>query len=256
MSVELLKEKWKTVKFNFDFTPINNNALQVSSFGNIRSVSANHGKINNLKGSDINGYKIIRLKFYKPREAPNKRKLTIQQNEIIKEETVLQELENTKKKNKTAVKEQQKKVSDLKKLLSLAYEADRKSRCVYWHSLVHRLVAEHFIKKTSKKQTIASHIDFNKNNNSAVNIAWMTKEENLAHQKNNPNIIAAFEKRKLQNPETFSSSKLKTKQVVEIKLLLAQLNKVSELAKKFKVSETQIRRIKSGENWSGISIQA
>ena len=101
MSVELLKEKWKTVKFNFDFTPINNNALQVSSLGNIRSVSANDGKINNLKGSDINGYKIIRLKFYKPREASHKRKLTIQQNEIIKEETVLHELENDKKKNKT-----------------------------------------------------------------------------------------------------------------------------------------------------------
>lgn len=254
MSNEVSKEKWKTVKFNLDFTPTNNHSLQVSSLGNLRSVNNINGKVNNIKGSLVNGYNIIRLKFYKQRESSGKRKLTIQLNEVIKEENILQELQSTKNKNKKAYNEQAQKVLELKKSLTKAYENDRKNRSVYWHALVHRLVAENFVKKTDRKQTIVAHIDHNKNNNVASNLVWMTKEVNFEHQKNNPNTIAALEKRKMQNPESFGSSKLKVKQVVEIKKELSKNTKVVDLAKKFKVSETQIRRIKSGENWSMITI--
>lgn len=252
MSTELLKEKWKTVKFDFDFTPTNNYSLQVSNLGNLRSVNTTDGKTNIIKGSTVNGYNIIRLKFYKQREALGKRKLTTQLNEVIKEEQNLQQLQGGK--NKKALNEQNLKVDNLKKELTKAYENDRKSRTVYWHALVHRLVAQYFVKKTSKKQTIVSHIDFNKNNNAAENIAWMTKEENLEHQKNNPHTKAALQKRKLEKPDSFASSKLKLKQVVYIKKELSSNTTVKELAQKFKVSETQIRRIKSGENWSLVTI--
>jgi hypothetical protein len=254
MSNEILKEKWKTVKFNLDFTPTNNHSLQVSSLGNLRSINNLNGKVNHIKGSTVNGYNIIRLKFYKQREASGKRKLTIQLNEVIKEENILQELEATKNKNKKAYNEQAQKVATLKKTLTKAYDTDRKNRSVYWHALVHRLVAENFVKKTDRKQTVVAHIDYDKNNNAATNLVWMTKEVNIEHQKTNPNTIAAIEKRKTLNPESLGSSKLKTKHVLEIKKELAKNTKVVELAKKFKVSETQIRRIKSGENWSMITI--
>ena len=55
--------------------------------------------------------------------------------------------------------------------------------------LVHRLVAETFIKHP-KNKNVVNHIDYNKENNCVENLEWTTQQENLAHSKNN--IVKAY----------------------------------------------------------------
>ena len=46
---------------------------------------------------------------------------------------------------------------------------------------LHRLVAEHFIKKKSDMYTDINHIDGNKQNNTVDNLEWCTRSENMKH---------------------------------------------------------------------------
>lgn len=46
---------------------------------------------------------------------------------------------------------------------------------------LHRLVAEHFIGSPNATQTDVNHIDGNKQNNSASNLEWCTRSENMKH---------------------------------------------------------------------------
>jgi hypothetical protein len=58
-------EKWKDVSFDFKFT--NDYRLQVSNQGNLKAFNK-FSPGEPLKGSTINGYRIIRLKLYKPKD--------------------------------------------------------------------------------------------------------------------------------------------------------------------------------------------
>ncbi len=106
---------------------------------------------------------------------------------------------------------------------------------------VHRLVAKQFLKQPSKKHKVIIHLNFNKNDNHYKNLKWATVEEQFIHFRNSPN--------------KKTSSKLTVAQVQSIKKLL-QKGKLSlkEIGKKFGVSDMQIFRIKTGENWGHIKI--
>ncbi len=65
MAKDFTGEKWKAVSFDFDYT--NDFRLEVSNFGRLRTFNK-ISKGNILKGSMINGYRIVRLRFYTPRE--------------------------------------------------------------------------------------------------------------------------------------------------------------------------------------------
>ncbi len=65
MTKDYPSEQWKTVKFDLEFT--NESRLEVSNFGRLRSFNKiSDGNL--VNGSMINGYRIIRLKLYRPRE--------------------------------------------------------------------------------------------------------------------------------------------------------------------------------------------
>lgn len=66
---------------------------------------------------------------------------------------------------------------------------------------VHRLVAEHFIKKENKNHNIVNHKDGDKTNNNIKNLEWCTQKENVAHAINNH----------LFNPHNQNRSKVKFK---------------------------------------------
>jgi hypothetical protein len=117
--------------------------------------------------------------------------------------------------------------------------------------LLHRLVAKHFLPKPTGKQKFIMHLDFDKENNHYRNLKWATQEEVTKHAKKNPTVIQALKKR-LKNLDGGYNTKLNPVKVKQIKSFLKQGKTLKELANKYKVSDMQIHRIRTGENWSHI----
>lgn len=113
---------------------------------------------------------------------------------------------------------------------------------------LHRLVAEYFSKKPSPKHNFVIHTDHVKENNSADNLKWVTHDAQIAHALKDPNVLER------QNPE--EGPKLNAAKVRQIKRALKAKKQptLKALAKQFKVSDMQIHRIKTGENWSHITV--
>lgn len=116
------------------------------------------------------------------------------------------------------------------------------------HHLIHRLVAEYFLPKPKRNQKIIIHLNFNKKDNHYKNLQWVTQLEATAHQIKNPVVIKAKKKIR-ESIGSSSNSKLTVAKVVTIKKLLASGKTLKEIALRFGVSDMQIHRIKTGENW-------
>lgn len=118
------------------------------------------------------------------------------------------------------------------------------------HNLyIHRLVGEYFCNRKSKKHSFVLHKDHVKENNKAANLVWATLEEQIAHAKKDPNVLKHI------SPE--KGPKLTAVKVKEIKKELFKSKvppTLKKLAKKYRVSDMQIHRIKIGENWSHVKI--
>lgn len=108
--------------------------------------------------------------------------------------------------------------------------------------LIHRLVAIHFLKKPSKQHKFVIHLNYKRNDNYYKNLKWATLQERAIHQRSNPNYAKA-------------NAKLTEKQVLTIKQKLS-LGKTTlkQIALKFGISDMQVHRIKTGENWGRIKI--
>jgi hypothetical protein len=113
--------------------------------------------------------------------------------------------------------------------------------------LVHKIVAEAFIKKEKSEDTYVIHLDFNVQNNHISNLEWVTRRESyervMSHlneiNKNNPGKVLPY-------------SKLKPEDVSVIKSMINKGIKQKIIAKMFCISEMQITRIKRGDNWPEI----
>ncbi len=119
---------------------------------------------------------------------------------------------------------------------------------------VHRIVAELFLDKNEDDKFVI-HKNFKKDDNRLENLAWTTKEEWVKHQHNSPSVIENKRKRKLRRVVTYS--KLTYAQAVILKKKLLdpkRKTRIKVLAKQFGVSEMQLYRIKSGENWGDIKV--
>lgn len=118
----------------------------------------------------------------------------------------------------------------------------------------HRIVAEIFLDKGENDQYVI-HKNYKKHENQVSNLAWVTKDEWVQHQFNNPNVKENKMKRKLRKVTSYS--KLTYAQAVILKKKLLDPNRKTRiriLAKQFGVSEMQLYRIKSGENWGDIEV--
>ena len=241
-------EQWKTVKFDFEFT--NEGRIEVSNLGRLRSFNKlSDGNI--LNGSTINGYRIIRLKLYKPRDEKTQKRFDQLSRQVVtlsKKIKLLQESKESKK----LIKEQVGVLNELKANLSTKFKEDLKARTINYHSLVHKLVATYFLKKPLVKQTIVGHIDHDKLNNNSSNLKWMTPAENYAHQQKSPHVIAERKERLYTRKESSKASKLTVAKVGQLKKLLNEGKPVRKLVQQFKVTDTQILRIKRGENWAEV----
>jgi hypothetical protein len=120
---------------------------------------------------------------------------------------------------------------------------------------VHRLVASGFLQQPSAEHKIVIHLDYEKLNNSSENLKWVTKKEKEVHQMGSPYFLAGIEKRR--EKKTLKGLKLNAKQVLNIKKLIKDPERkktFKQIAHDFNISEMQLYRIKSGENWSHIKI--
>ena len=248
MTQNYFGEKWKVVEFDFEIT--NSGRIEVSNLGRLRSFNkVSDGNI--VKGSMINGYPILRLKLYKPRDEKLQKKFDHSQQQVFKLARQLKLLKNEGE-SKILIAETSNLLDTLKKNLSKKFKDDLKARTINYHSLVHRLVAEYFITKPAAKQTIVAHLDHNKLNNRANNLKWMTPEENYEHQKNSPHVILEKQERRHRRKEDSNATKLTVTKVMLMKKLINQGKPMKQLVKLFKVTDTQILRIKRGENWADI----
>lgn len=121
---------------------------------------------------------------------------------------------------------------------------------------IHKLVAEYFLKKKSEDHVFVLHIDRYRNNNSADNLKWATKQEMLEHNKTSPLVLKA-RKKLIQFNKERDGHKLTSTQVILLKKKLTDPNRKTRLkilAKQFGISEMQLYRIKSGVNWGHIKI--
>ena len=250
MTNEVTSEKWKTIKFDIEHTNIF--TMQVSNMGRIRTYnSISDGGI--INGSMINGYKIIKLKLFKIRDKKLQAQFDKEQKKVFKLARIMKFQINDWEK-KEIIKVSKDLYLSTKKELSKKFAEDLKNRTVNYHSLVHRLVANYFLKAPKKNETIVAHLDHNKLNNKAENLLWMTAEENYAHQAKSPAVIKDKKLRRKINGEKPRAAKLTLENVIAIKKLLAKGENVIKIAEKFKVSDVQIYRIKRGENWKGVKI--
>ncbi len=119
---------------------------------------------------------------------------------------------------------------------------------------IHRLVAETFLEQGEGAEFVI-HKNHKRDDNRAQNLAWVNHEEWVKHQYNSPKVIANKEKRKTRRVVNYS--KLSYSQAVILKKKLLDPNRktrIRVLAKQFGVSEMQLYRIKSGENWGDIEV--
>ncbi|MCW3112615.1 MAG: endonuclease [Segetibacter sp.] len=239
-------EIWKEVNFDFEFT--NEYRLQVSNFGRIKTFNKlSNG--NELKGSMIKGYRIIRLKFFKPRDAKIQAKISELQQQIInlKQRLKLLKQQGAQQSQLDATAQL---LTETTKKLGKQFKIDSKDRTINYHSLVHKLVAEYFCMRPSEDHTVVAHLNYDKLNNRSSNLKWMTSAENFVHQQNSPNVIAGKKERKLK--KNSKVAKLTVTKVMLLKKLLNAGKPLRTLVKQFKITDTQILRIKRGENWAEI----
>ena len=247
VSTNFFGEKWKEVVF--DFEHVNANRIEVSNLGRVRSFNkASDGNL--LNPSLINGYEIIRLKFFKAKNEASYKKLHTLQQGVFKLAKDIKQLKINKEK-KVTIAEAEKLLALSKKIVSKKFLDAAKKRTINYHSLIHRLVATYFLSPPTEQQTLVGHKDYEKLNNKASNLKWMTPEENYAHQQKSPFVIKEKSQRK-RVPENTKVAKLSITKVMLLKKLLNQGKPIKQLVKQFKITDTQIFRIKRGENWGSI----
>lgn len=124
------------------------------------------------------------------------------------------------------------------------------------HYFVYKLVAQYFVPKTSEDQVHVLHLDRVRDNDYYRNLRWATRSEMLEHTRNSPHVQAA-KKRLIEHNIRSDGRKLTVTQVIFLKKRLLDPNRktrIKMLAKQFGVSEMQLHRIKSGENWGHIKV--
>ncbi len=248
MTNNFIGERWKKVVFDFEHTSVNR--VEVSNFGRVRTFNRlSDGDI--LKGSMINGYRIIRLKFFNDREETVQAKLDYIQNQISKFAKKIEKMEANKE-SKQSINEAKALLNGLKQNLKEKYSKDWTKRATNFHALIHRLVATYFLKQPKPSEIIVAHLDYNKLNNHVSNLKWMTQAENTIHQQGSPYVIAEKLDRKNNPLRKAANAKLTITKVMLLKKLLNNGKPVKAMAKQFKLSDMQVYRIKNGENWGEV----
>lgn len=141
MTKDFPGEQWKTVRFDFEFT--NDFRLEVSNFGRLRTFNkVSDGNL--IKGSMINGYRIVRLKLYEPRDQKVQAKFDNLKQQVFKLAGKLKS-QRISGESKEVINEISALLNIFKKKVSKKFQQDLKERTINYQSLIHRLVADYFL---------------------------------------------------------------------------------------------------------------
>jgi len=105
---------------------------------------------------------------------------------------------------------------------------------------VHRLVAFAFIDPAPDAKPFVAHLNGNRTDNRAENLAWVSRSENEQHK-----ILHGTSNRGERN----RSARLTAPKVIEIRRLLSAGNTQSSVAKKYGVHAATIGSIAQGQSW-------
>ena len=108
----------------------------------------------------------------------------------------------------------------------------------HFNYYIHKLVALHFVSHISLGNLFVIHKDYDKLNNVAENLQWVTRAELTEHNKRNP-----------ANVNKLNPGKVK----IIKQLLRSGKSRPKMIAKQFGITSTQVTRIKKGENWKHVS---
>lgn len=113
------------------------------------------------------------------------------------------------------------------------------------NSMIHRLVAQAFLPPPKKEQLFVLHKDRDRNNNHVTNLKWATKAEHLAHAMTGEAWKKAY--------RATGRYKLTEDRVRMIRRKISEgKTRMKMIAKQFGITDMQLYRIKSGENWSWV----
>lgn len=124
------------------------------------------------------------------------------------------------------------------------------------HFSFHYIVGLVFLERDPKKHTNVIHLDYDRMNNVVSNLQWATRKEMLDHAKKSPYVIEA-KKKLIEFNRQRDGHKLTVNDVKRLKAKIFDPNRKTRykiLAKQFGISEMQLYRIKSGENWGHIKV--
>ena len=249
-------EVWKEVELKSPFKE--RFEFFISNYGNVKKNNIIKGNTAVVKQPLTEGYPSVNLTLILPIGDEDRAYFaTIRESiKVLKLDILsMEKLTNLSEKPDVILAQ---KIVENKKLLkknetnyTKSYKQKEQKRKRFYGSLTHRLVATFFLPTPKNDKNLVAHIDYNKLNNHHSNLKWMTREENTAHQRNSPYVIkskaSVFEK-----PTRRTNTKLTVNQVMILKKRLNEDTPLSQLAKRYKVSETQILRIKRGENWGKV----
>lgn len=112
---------------------------------------------------------------------------------------------------------------------------------------LHRIVALAFVENPKCKKEV-NHIDGNKENNLPENLEWSTRSENMLHAFNE-NL------KKAKKGESNITSKLKEKEVLEIRALRKEGVKLIDIAKIYNVTIANVSSIVNFKTWKDVGIE-
>lgn len=247
------REIWKEYPLNYEFE--NQTKVEVSNLGRIRTYNSYfpEGKI--AKGSTQEGYPVLRLKLFKSRSAVDAEKLQTLQSQIDELGAMIKSLgtKNDVLEKKKELRAQRDELIQKRKKQN--HRIDKK-RTIHVTIMFHKAVATLFLETpTDPDKKFVIHKDFDKTNNEVENLAWASREDLKERYPNKPKVILAKFKKQFMTddykPNT-KMGKLTENEVLRIKQRLKKGDSLRTLAKQYGVSDMQIHRIKTGENWSHV----
>ncbi len=132
----------------------------------------------------------------------------------------------------------------VKNLLASGYASVRLARSgVQTNHLVHRLVCRTFHGEPSEGQTDVNHIDSNKLNNTADNLEWTSRSENIRH---------SFANNTHPKGENRAMSKLNDVEIPVIRERLAKGESLVSIAASYGVGTSTIYKIKIGKRYKHV----